>query len=275
VACLERFSLAAVLAGAAGIAPREARAQDAFEIQVYDGTANAPGVPGLELHLNDWVSGHRGADSPEAPLHAQFHATLEPSFGVFPFWEIGAYVQFADRQDDGRVDWAGTKLRSKFVTPDSWSDHWRLGVNLEVSYIPKTYDRDVWGSEIRPIAAFHGAGWLVALNPILDQSLAGPGASDGPVFVPALKVTRELGPVALGIEYYGSLGPIAAPLPLREEEHYLFEVVDVLAVQNVEVNAGIGEGLTPASAGITLKAILGYAFDRPAAPAPAGEEMLR
>src|SRR5690349_18649156 len=35
-----------------------ARAGDAFEIQVYDGTANPVGVPGVELHLNEWATGH-------------------------------------------------------------------------------------------------------------------------------------------------------------------------------------------------------------------------
>ena len=70
-----------------------ARAGDPFEIQVYDGTANPPGVPGLELHLNDWATGHRDATAPEAPLHGQAHATLEPSFGVTRSWELGAYLQ--------------------------------------------------------------------------------------------------------------------------------------------------------------------------------------
>ena len=66
-------------------------------------------MPGLELHLNDWATGNRAADPPEAPLHGQFHATLEPSLGVFPFWEIGAYLQGAVRTDDGVADWAGVK----------------------------------------------------------------------------------------------------------------------------------------------------------------------
>src|SRR5579862_9295369 len=37
-----------LLALAIGVAPRPARAGDPFEIQVYDGTANTPGVFGLE-----------------------------------------------------------------------------------------------------------------------------------------------------------------------------------------------------------------------------------
>src|SRR5260370_29080030 len=128
---------------------RTAGAGDNVEIQVYDGTANRPGVPGLELHLNDWATGHRASTPPELPLHGQFHATLEPSLGLLPFWELGAYLQWALRED-GAFDWAGAKLRSKFVTTPEWHARWRLGVNVELDYLPEAYDRDRWGTEIRP-----------------------------------------------------------------------------------------------------------------------------
>jgi hypothetical protein len=239
---------------------RPAWAGDTFEIQVYDGTANAPGVSGLELHLNDWTTGRRQATSPEQPLHGQVHATLEPSLGVLPGWELGAYLQGA-LMDDGTVRWAGAKLRSKLVTTAGFSDTWRLGLNLEVSSVPETFEADRWGMEIRPIVAWVSGPWLVAFNPILDQSFAGDGASDGPSFEPALKATRAIGPVALGLEYYGTIGPVAGPLALRNQDHMIFEVADLVSLPHVEVNAGIGEGLTPASAGLVLKVIVGYTFD--------------
>jgi hypothetical protein len=245
-----------------------ALAVDPFEIQVYDGTANPVGVPGLELHLNDWATGHREALAPELPLHGQLHATLEPSFGVLPFWELGGYLQTALR-DDGTFDYAGLKLRSKFVTPPGWNEHWRLGVNFELSILPETYDHDRWGTEVRPIVAWQSDDWLFALNPILDQPLAGSDASDGPSFEPALKAARPIGPVALGIEYYASFGPLGALLPWRSQEHYVYQVVDLLSVEHLELNAGLGEGLTPESAGIVVKAIVGYTFEKTATPPPA------
>ncbi len=259
------------LAIALAFLPRPAQAGDPFEIQVYDGTANRAGFAGVELHLNDWATGHRSASPPELPLHGQFHATLEPSFGLRPFWELGAYLQMAVR-DDGTVDWAGAKLRSKFVTPRTWDAHWLLGVNFEVSYLPITYDANRWGCEVRPIVAWQDANWLFAVNPIFDQSLWGGGASAGPSFQPAAKAARTVGPVALGLEYYSTLGPVAALLPLREQEHYLFEVVDLLAIESFELNAGIGEGLTPASAGVIAKAIVGYTFDTAARPPASSQE---
>src|ERR1700742_1445720 len=118
-------ALAVAVAGAVSSAARPAHAVDPFEIQVYDGTANAPGVFGLELHLNHVATGYGTATPPEIPLRGQTHATLEPSFGLFPWWEVGCYLQSALRAD-GHVDYAGAKLRSKFVTPPSLLGHLRL-----------------------------------------------------------------------------------------------------------------------------------------------------
>jgi hypothetical protein len=239
-----------------------ARAGDPFEIQVYDGTANGPGEPGIELHLNDWTTGNRtDYTPPEVPLHGQFHATLEPSIGITPFWELGGYLLTAWRPDQGVYEWAGFKLRSKFVTPPSFDPHWRFGVNLEVSCLPSTYDHDRWGSEVRPILAWHNDEWLLAFNPILDQALAGSDASKGPSFQPALKVARTVGPVALGFEYYATLGPLTAIQPWSGQEQQVFEVLDLVSIERFELNLGVGEGLTPSSAGVVLKAIVGYEFD--------------
>jgi hypothetical protein len=239
-------------------------ASDPFEIQVYDGTANPPGVFGIENHLNYWATGWRASQPPEVPLHGQIHETLEPSVGLLPFWEVGAYLQFAYQTDAGVFDWAGVKLRSKFVTPEGWDRHWRFGLNLEVSYLPSQYDASQWGSEVRPIAAWHDANWLFAVNPIFDQSLGPPGASLGPSFQPCAKIARTVGPVALGIEWYATFGPGIAFVPYAEQGQQIFEVLDLLSVDHLELNVGVGEGITQASEGLVLKAIVGYTFE----PAP-------
>lgn len=266
------WPVAIALAIAATLVSFPCRAGDPFEIQVYDGTANAPGHPGLELHLNDWATGNRNDyTSPEASLHGQAHATLEPSYGMTPFWELGAYLETAWRSDPGVYDYAGVKLRSKFVTPPDFDPHWRFGVNLEVSLLPSIYDHDRWGSEIRPIIAWHNPRWLFVLNPILDQPLAGTDAKYGPDLEPALKVAVTTGPVALGFEYYSTLGQVGALSAWSRQQNYLFEVVDLVAVEHFELNAGVGEGLTDASAGVVFKMIVGYEFGRLPSPAPPHE----
>lgn len=239
---------------------------------MYDGTADPPGVPGLELHLNDWATGNRtDYTPPEASLHGQVHATLEPSLGMTPFWEIGAYLETAWRPEQDTYDWAGVKLRSKFVTPPEFDPHWRFGVNLEISYLPPTFDHDRWGSEIRPIAAWHDPRWLFVVNPILDQSLSGADAKYGPSLQPALKIAVTTGPVALGIEAYATLGQVGALLPWREQQNLLFEVFDLVSVERLELNVGVGEGLTEASSGVVFKMIVGYEFDMVARQKPPKE----
>ena len=238
-----------------------ARAADPFEIQVYDGTSNAPGVTGLELHLNQVGDGNRVGSPPVLATHHQTHATLEPSIGVTGWWELGAYLQSA-RRADGTLDFAGAKLRSKFVTPEGWHPRVRLGVNLELAWLPDRYDADGWSAEMRPIVAWEGHTWLLAFNPIVGVPLGGTGYREGPGFEPALKVMLKLQEqLGVGFEYYADFGPIASPSAWRDQRHYVYEVIDLLAVENFELNAGIGEGLTPASNGVVIKLVLGYAFD--------------
>jgi hypothetical protein len=243
------------------LAPRTALAVDPFEIQVYDGTANAPGVPGIELHTNRVFSGATSATPPEVPLHHRTHATLEPSLGILPWWEIGAYLQSA-LLADGTFEYAGAKVRSKFVSPEGWQPHLRIGANLELSLLPERFDRSRWGTELRPIVAWENDAWIFAANPIVGIAWTGGGLREGPALEPAamakLKV-REL--VAIGVEYYGSLGPLASPSPLREQEHYVYEAVDLLSVPGFELNVGVGEGLTGESSGVVAKVIVGYVWE--------------
>ena len=247
---------------------RHARAVDPFEIQVYDGTADAPRTAGLELHVNDVASGRTSATPPERAPNHQAHFTLEPSLGLTPSWEIGGYLQTA-LLPDGQFDVAGVKLRSKLVTPPDWRPRWRLGCNLELSWVRASYEADRWGAEIRPIAAWEDRRWLLAVNPIVELSFAGAA----PALAPAVMALFKLGPlVALGVEYYGDLGPVTSRLPGRDQEHYLFEVVNI-TTGDVDINAGIGEGLTAGSNGVVAKAILGYHFSGPtASPRPPEEQ---
>lgn len=261
-------ALGAVTALAVLLTTRRAAAVDPFEIQVYDATANSPGAPGIELHVNRVFDGVRTALPPELPMHHQTHFTLEPSLGVLPFLELGGYFQTA-LNADGSFDYAGTKLRAKLVTPPGWHEHLRLGLNTELSLLPERYDKNRWGGEIRPIVAWENERWLFAVNPIVGLPLGPPDASDGPTFEPAAMAKMKVEKVvAFGLEYYASLGPISGPSPLDEQEHYLYEAVDLLAVQHFELNAGVGEGLTSASNGFVAKLILGYTWE-PAEPAAA------
>ena len=248
----------AVVAIVTVLSTSAAWAVDPFEIQVYDGTANARGQVGLELHANTVVSGSATARPPELPIVHVTHLTLEPSYGVRPYWELGAYLQSAVRPN-GEYDFAGTKLRSKVVTPPTWSTRWRFGVNFELSYLPATYEAARWGGEVRIIGAWESERCLIAVNAILGLPIAGVPLDVGPAATALFKFPRLF---SIGLEYYGDLGPLLHPDPLSAQAHYLYEVVNLLAFTRWEVNAGVGEGLSAAAdASLVAKAILGYHFN--------------
>jgi hypothetical protein len=149
------------------------------------------------------------------------------------------------------------------VTPPSFSDRVRFGANLEVSLLPQHYDRNRWGMELRPIAAYEDEHWLLAFNPIVDLALAGPDYHRGPWFQPAaMAVFKLIQFASVGVEYYGNLGPFSGFASGREQEHYIYEVFNLLAVSHIELNAGIGEGLTAGSNPLTIKMIVGYSWER-------------
>jgi hypothetical protein len=201
------------------LAATPALAVDLYEIQIYDGSADAPGQAGLEVHVNHGNTG---------PLRV----TFEPSYGITEFWELGGYFQTAD----GKYE--GVKLRSKFVTPESLFPGFRFGLNFELSRIPN----EGWGGEIRPILAWENDRFLVAVNPIVSFPAE---------FEPGGMAKVKFGIFGAGLELYTAPG---------ESESYLYETVDLLGIKDVEVNLGIGEGLTSASQSMIFKMILGYAF---------------
>ena len=252
------LTLAAVL-----LVPSAARAVDPFEIQVYDAGIAPPGQVGIELHINTVVSGHHDADPPELPSHHQSHFTAEGSIGILSWWELGAYLQTA-LLPDGSFRYAGSKLRTKFGLPARATSPLHLAVNMEIARLPAEFDGDRWGAEIRPIATWTSAGGraYVSVNPIVDVSLAGPGRGDAPSFEPAATVLYVVdGLASFGLEYYanlGNLGSIGDWLRASRQEHYLYEVINVLRWKRLELNAGVGEGLTEGSNRFVAKMIVGF-----------------
>lgn len=237
-----------------------ARAVDRFEIEVYDGSANAPGVISLENHVNFADRGRKEADPPLVPTDRQAHWTFEGALGVTRVWEAGVYLQTALVPREG-FSYAGVKLRSKFVTTPGFSRVVHLGANFEIAGIPETFEKDRWSAEVRPIANVTTSTWILSFNPILAVPLTGTGLGEGPHFEPALSVKGRLSnSVALGVEYYGGLGPLGALLPSRDQDHYLFGAGDYDLGGGFDLNLGVGAGLSDASDPLTFKAIVAYEF---------------
>jgi hypothetical protein len=110
---------------------------------------------------------------------------------------------------------------------------------------------------LRPIIGIRDIGWEFIVNPIVDLSFGGPGSS---AFAPAARLAHNLaGDFWLGLEYYSAYSPIGAIPAPDQQQHTLFAVTD-FKVFDLEVNLGMGFGLTGGSDALVTKIIIGKAF---------------
>ncbi len=180
-------------------ATRAARAQDRFEIQVYDVETAPRGEDGIEVHLDQTVV--------EDALD-ETHLTFEPHYGLADWAELGGYFQ-TSLASDGDLDYAGVKLRLKLRVPRRvWDERIGLALNGELSTIPAEFESQVWGSELRPVADLELGRLYASVNPIVTVDLAGALAGH-PQLEPAAKLAYEVsGRVSVGVEGYAALGPL-------------------------------------------------------------------
>ena len=217
--------------------PRTAHAQDEFEIQVYDVETAPEGEPGIELHLNQ----HLLRMEPDAT-----HLTFEPHYGLRDWAELGGYFQ-TSLTTTGELAYAGVKLRTKLRVPHRlWDDRIGLAINFEISDVPKQFEPNQWGSEIRPIADLRCGPIYAAVNPIIDTDLAGTLAGH-PQLEPAAKLAYVANDTAMfGVEAYGAFGPVDALGNNSVESGYI--TVDLHGRQwdlNVGIGASHGSGDHP------------------------------
>ncbi len=242
------------------------RAQDAFEIQVYNADTAAPGQFGAELHLNHFFVGRSSYEGTERPTNHVTHLTIEPHVGLASWCEAGAYISTAVRSD-GTYDYAGIKLRFKARLPWKVGGVLGLSLNSELSATRPDYEAGEFAWEIRPIIDLDWKRLYVALNPIISVPLLGALAGQ-PEFEPGVKAgIRVLPFLAVGEEYFGAFGPIANPDPPASQVHRLFAALDFdwhQGRQIYEVNLGVGYGFIGPERWI---AKLIVAFDLEPAPA--------
>lgn len=257
---LSAWALGAALALATALAPARALAQDNFEIQVYGADLVEPGHTMLELHSNFTALGRRGVSDGLLPSEHALHETVEITHGFTPWLEVGWYI-FTSVQQGADWNWVGDHIRPRLRAPESW--HWPVGASLsfEVGYQRRAFSTDTWTLEVRPIIDRRWGPWYWALNPALEQALQGANAGRGVAFSPNASLTYDVVPaVTLGVEYYGSLGPVTGFDPLNAQQHQLFPALDLNLSPNVELNFGVGVGLTSATDRLLFKLITGYRF---------------
>ncbi len=248
-----------MLAGAAlwVVLAQPARAVD--EIQVYNAGIAAPGQFTIQQHLN-----YVGIGSKEPPFpgglvsHHSINGTPEFAYGVTDWWEVGLYLPFAiqDRQFLSN----SFKLRTLLVSPNAEQRNFFYGVNFEFSNTTPKFSQTRFVLEIRPIIGIRNADYEFIVNPIVDIGFGKNGEAD---FAPAARLARKLRPdLFVGLEYYADFGEIGNFLKPADQQHTLFAVTD-FKLGVLDVNFGVGYGLTSGSDRFVVKSIVGYAFPVP------------
>ncbi len=238
------------------------RAQENYEIQVYPSDTVERHRTMVEFHTNFTVQGRKTVEDGVLPTHHAVHETLEITHGFNDWFETGFYV-FTSIQSRTGWDFVGSHLRPRVRIPEKWK--WPVGLSLstEFGYVRPVYAADTWTWEIRPIVDKKLGKWYLAFNPALEKSFRGPGANQGWEFVPNAKLGYDLfKKAAVGLEYYGGLGPIGNFDPLREQQQQVFAAADLDLGPKWEVNLGAGWGGTRSTDHLLLKLIVGYRFAR-------------
>jgi hypothetical protein len=229
------------------------------EIQVYDGGMAARGVFNLALH-NNYVA--RGLETPafEGGVTADrsWNGAPEWALGIRSWFEAGLYLPLYSL--DRHLGWGlnGFKLRTLFATPNADTRRFVYGVNLELSFNARRWDPTRLTSEVRPVLGWHLRHFDLVLNPILDTAYDGLKNVD---FAPCARLAFNFrSSWAVALEEYADLGPVSGFRAPSDQSHELYFVLDHQG--GLDVEAGVGVGLTSASNALTFKLILSRDLNR-------------
>lgn len=248
-------TLVACLAGFRGAA----RAIDFYEIQIYT-TKTAPlRQLQLELHSNT-VTRATGTLAKGQLDPYQIHETLEATYGVFKHLEIGQYFCTA-KLDNGEYEYAGARSKVHFGIGDPETWPLAVGGNIELDYMRHAAEQNPLELELRPILEKRWKRWWVAADFTFEKPFTGPGTHQGMTFAPSgfisYQLTDWLSPT---VEYYGDMGPVSSLPGAQRQQHFIVPTLNLYLMPQLELNLGVGIGVTDASNGTFLKSIIGWTF---------------
>ena len=232
----------------------------ADEIQVYTGGLAGVGVFNLTVHNNFTPKGLETPAFPGAVVaDKSLNGVPEWAFGVTRWFEAGLYLPLYSHDKDMGWEIDGFKLRTLFAVPDGDKRRFVYGANMEFSFNAQRWDTTRFTSEVRPIVGWHFKTVDLIFNPIVDTAYDGIKNLE---FVPATRIGFTLNPRwQIAAEHYADFGKVSDFLSPGEQAHQIFGVIDTTAGK-VDIEFGVGFGLTDASDKVTLKLILSGDFNK-------------
>lgn len=223
------------------------------EIQVYDAEIAEPGIFNLMIHTNFTPIGRKTSDFAGGIIpNDSVNGAAEWAYGVTDWFEQGLYLPVYSPYSQGRGPTInGFKLRELFVRPHARDHMFFYGVNFEFSVNHLYWESKRITSEVRPIVGVHLHRVDLIYNPIMDTNYT--GGLKNLEFVPAGRVAYNLNDKwTIAAEEYADFGPLKQFEPLHDQFHEIWAVVDHNA-KSLNIEAGIGYGITAGSDKLTLK----------------------
>jgi len=232
-------------------------AQDNYEIQVYGSQTQEKNSTIFELHSNYTFDGGKQVVDGVIPSNHSLHETLEITQGITNNFEIGAYM-FTNYTPGYGYKIIGTHIRPRIMAPEKWKLPVGLSLSAEIGYQDSAYSNQTWSIEVRPIIDKQWQKLYVSFNPTFGIALKSAYTNSTPSFEPNIKAAYNFFKnLALGIEYYGEIGPVNALESFPQQNDAIFIATDILNNPHWEFNAGAGFRLTPATDTFVFKVIVG------------------
>jgi len=191
------------------------------------------------------------------PSYHAIHEAVEFTTGLAKNFELGLYL-FTNVTPGHGFQVIGTHIRPRVSAPESWSIPVGLSLSGEIGYQKSTYSEDTWNVEVRLIIDKQWDKFYATFNPTLGIALKGISGMHTPVFEPNVKISYQFFEKAsLGLEYYGGMGYITHPDPLKDQSHALYAAYDLVGNAAWELNIGAGIGLTQVTEGLVGKVLVG------------------
>lgn len=253
----KRIAQAGLALAAIFLAAGSARAIDFYEIQIYTTETVPTSHLELELHSNSVTSASGKLAYENLPIY-QIHETVEATYGITPYLEIGQYLATGKLQD-GEYEYAGSRSKCHFALPFTKDWPIKLGGNVELDYMRYQAEDNPFTLELRPILEWEYRGWSVVANLAFEKPFEGP--DHDMQFEPSGEVVYVLLPwLAPGVEYYGDMNQMTHLPALDRQQHFIVPAINLFLTTRLELNFGVGLGLTRASDGTFVKSIVGWEF---------------
>ncbi len=217
----QRIAVSALFCSiAAMLVVGKAFAIDFYEIQIYDIDTAPVGHLTLELHSNTTSTATGQLAKSQMDVY-QVHETLEATYGVLHWLEIGQYLCTA-KLSNGDYEYSGSRSKIHFGVPQTFEWPVQFGANIELDYMRHAAEENPMTLELRQIVGANYKDFRLVANLAFEKPFSGPQTHHGFQFAPSGELVYELNRwVSPALEYYGDMGSIQ-PLPkVQDQQHFI------------------------------------------------------